>query len=147
MRAVLIGLPAIAGYAVAGLALGDSVTGIVSHHSSERIQPVTEVALAVIAITISGELKLSKLRSSGAKILVITVLEAFLAFAVVSAMIGLGLRLALLLGAIAAATEPAATVVIIRELKMPGQFVDYLYGVDAFETPYRYYCSASSWRW
>jgi len=132
----LIGLPAITGYIVAGLALGDSVAGIVSHHATERMQPVTEVALAFIAITIGGEFQLPKLRRSGAKILVITVLEAFLAFAVVSAVLGLlGLdsRFALLLGAIAAATAPAATVVIIRELKVHGEFVDYLYGVVAFD--------------
>lgn len=132
----LVGLPAITGYIVAGLALGDSVAGLVSHHATERLQPVTEVALAFIAITIGGEFQLPKLRRSGAKILVITMLEAFLAFALVSAVLGLlGLdsRFALLLGAIAAATAPAATVVIIRELKMHGEFVDYLYGVVAFD--------------
>ena len=75
----LLGLPAITGYIVAGLALGDSVTGLVTHHATARLQPVTEVALAFIAITIGGEFQLPKLRRSGAKILVITVLEAFLA--------------------------------------------------------------------
>ena len=132
----LIGLPAITGYIVAGLALGDSVAGIVSHHATERLQLVTEVALAFIAITIGGEFQLPKLRRSGAKILVITVLEAFVAFAVVSAalsLLGLDWRFALLLGGIAAATAPAATVVIVRELKMHGEFVDYLYGVVAFD--------------
>lgn len=131
-----IGLPSITGYIVAGLVLSDSVAGIVSDHAAERLQPVTEVALAFIAITIGGEFQLRKLRSSGAKILVITLLEAFLAFAVVSAalsLLGLDSRFALLLGGIAAATAPAATVVIVRELKMHGEFVDYLYGVVAFD--------------
>ena len=132
----LIGLPAITGYIVAGLALGDSVAGIVSHHATERLRPVTEVALAFIAITIGGEFQLPKLRRSGAKILVITVLEALLAFLVVSTVLrflGLESWFALLLGGIAAATAPAATVVIVRELKMHGEFVDYLYGVVAFD--------------
>ena len=132
----LIGLPAITGYIVAGLALGDSVAGIVTHHATARLQPVTEVALAFIAITIGGEFQLPKLRRSGAKILVITLLEAFLAFLVVSTVLrflGLEAWLALLLGGIAAATAPAATVVIVRELKVHGEFVDYLYGVVAFD--------------
>ena len=132
----LLGLPAITGYIVAGLALGDSVTGLVTHHATARLQPVTEVALAFIAITIGGEFQLPKLRRSGAKILVITVLEAFLAFLVVSTVLrALGLEswFALLLGGIAAATAPAATVVIVRELKVHGEFVDYLYGVVAFD--------------
>lgn len=132
----LVGLPAITGYIVAGLALGDSVTGLVTHHATARLQPVTEVALAFIAITIGGEFQLPKLRRSGAKILVITVLEAFLAFLVVSTVLrvlGLESWFALLLGGIAAATAPAATVVIVRELKVHGEFVDYLYGVVAFD--------------
>ena len=132
----LVRLPAITGYIVAGLALGDSVTGLISHDSAVRLQPVTQVALAFIAITIGGEFQLPKLRRSGAKILVITVLEALLAFAVVSVVLsvmGLDSRFALLLGGIAAATAPAATVVIIRELKVRGEFVDYLYGVVAFD--------------
>ncbi len=132
----LIGLPAITGYIVAGLALGDSVAGLVTHHATARLQPVTEVALAFIAITIGGEFQLPKLRRSGAKILVITLLEAFLAFLVVSTVLrflGLEAWLALLLGGIAAATAPAATVVIVRELKVHGEFVDYLYGVVAFD--------------
>ena len=132
----LLGLPAITGYIVAGLALGDSVTGLVTHHATARLQPVTEVALAFIAITIGGEFQLPKLRRSGAKILVITVLEAFLAFLVVSTVLrvlGLESWFALLLGGIAAATAPAATVVIVRELKVHGEFVDYLYGVVAFD--------------
>ena len=40
---------------------------------------------------------------------------------------------ALLLGAIAAATAPAATVVIVRELRARGEFIDYLFGVVAFD--------------
>lgn len=132
----LIRLPSITGYIVAGLVLGDSVVGLISHHATARLQPVTEVALAFIAITIGGEFQLPKLRRSGAKILVITVAEAFLAFAVVGGvltLLGLDSRFALLLGGIAAATAPAATVVIVRELKMHGEFVDYLYGVVAFD--------------
>ena len=132
----LIRLPSITGYIVAGLVLGDSVVGLISHHATARLQPVTEVALAFIAITIGGEFQLPKLRRSGAKILVITVAEAFLAFAVVGgvlSLLGLDSRFALLLGGIAAATAPAATVVIVRELKVHGEFVDYLYGVVAFD--------------
>ncbi len=131
-----IGLPSITGYIVAGLVLSDSVAGLISGHSTERLQSVTEVALAFIAITIGGEFQLRKLRRSGAKILVITVLEAFLAFAVVSAalsLLGVDSRFALLLGGIAAATAPAATVVIVREMKVRGEFVDVLYGVVAFD--------------
>jgi NhaP-type Na+/H+ or K+/H+ antiporter len=52
---------------------------------------------------------------------------------VVLSVYGVGLAVALLLGSIAAATAPAATLIIIRMLKARGEFIDYLYGVVAFD--------------
>ena len=132
----LLRLPTITGYIVAGLVVSDSVTGIVDHHTVGSLAPITEVALSFIAITIGGEFHFAKLRRTGGKILTITLFEAILAAAVVSVVLGfllLPFSYALLLGAIAAATAPAATVVIVRDLRARGEFVDYLFGVVAFD--------------
>ena len=133
----LLRLPTITGYIVAGLLLSHSVSGIIERHTVESLTPFTEVALSFIALTIGGEFQLTKLRRTGSKILVITLFEAVLAAVVVTLVLGF-LRLlpfsyALLLGAIAAATAPAATVVIVRELRARGEFIDYLFGVVAFD--------------
>ena len=132
----MVRLPTITGYIVAGLLLSHSVSGIIDQHTVEGLTPFTEVALSLIAITIGGEFQFAKLRRTGGKILVITLFEAILAAVVVSLVLGfllLPFSYALLLGAIAAATAPAATVVIVRELRARGEFVDYLYGVVAFD--------------
>ncbi len=132
----LVRLPTITGYIVAGLLLSESVSGIVDHHTVASLSPITEVALSFIAITIGGEFHFAKLRRTGGKILTITLFEAILAAVVVSVVLGfllLPFAYALLLGAIAAATAPAATVVIVRDLHARGEFVDYLFGVVAFD--------------
>ena len=129
-------LPTITGYIVAGLLLSHSVSGIISHHTTESLAPFTEVALGFIALTIGGEFQLAKLRRTGSKILIITLFEAVLAAVAVTLVLGFLLMpfsYALLLGAIAAATAPAATVVIVRELRARGEFIDYLFGVVAFD--------------
>ena len=132
----LLRLPTITGYIVAGLVVSDSVAGIVDHHTVASLAPITEVALSFIAITIGGEFHFAKLRRTGGKILTITLFEALFAAAIVSVVLGfllLPFSYALLLGAIAAATAPAATVVIVRDLRARGEFVDYLFGVVAFD--------------
>ena len=132
----LVRLPSITGYILAGLLVSDSVAGLVSRDAVHDLTPITEVALAFIALTIGGEFQLTKLRRTGLKILVVTLFEAVFAFAAVLGvmrLIGQPVEVALLLGAIAAATAPAATVIIVRELKARGEFVDYLFGVVAFD--------------
>ncbi len=131
-----IKLPAITGYIVSGVVLGQSVTGLVPTHMSHQLEHVTEIALALIAITIGGEFSLKKIRRTGTRILLLTLFEALFAFIFVSVgllLAGLHTSVALILGSISAATAPAATVVIIKELRARGDFIDYLYGIVAFD--------------
>ncbi len=131
-----ISLPAITGYIVAGLFMGSSFLNLVTHEMSDILNSITEVALGLIALTIGAEFRIPKLRKVGSNILVVTVFEAIFAFITVTiilTIIGMEFRYSLILGAISAATAPAATVVIIKELRARGPFVDYLYGVVAFD--------------
>ncbi len=129
-------LPEITGFILAGLIMGSTVTGIVPQHMEESLRTVTEVALGLIALTIGGEFLWVKLKSMGRKVIIITIVQIMLTFVVVS--IGLflfrmPLPYALLLGAIASATAPAATVAIVQSLRAHGIFIDYLYGVVALD--------------
>lgn len=129
-------LPSITGYLVAGLLLGESLTGIIHAHMAQSLQTVTEVALGIVAITIGGEFALDKLRRVGKGIIIITVFQLVITFGVVSASLvifRLPLVYSLLLGAIASATAPAATVAIVQSLRVRGEFIDYLYGVVALD--------------
>ncbi|MEA1910225.1 MAG: cation:proton antiporter [Spirochaetota bacterium] len=129
-------LPEITGFILAGLIMGSTVTGIVPHHMEESLKVVTEVALGLIALTIGGEFYWAKLKRMGKEVVLITIVQIMLTFLVVS--IGLflfkmPLPFALLLGAIASATAPAATVAIVQSLRAHGVFIDYLYGVVALD--------------
>jgi Kef-type K+ transport system membrane component KefB len=129
-------LPAITGYIIAGLLLGDSVIGMIPEEIAFRLDSVTETALGIVAITIGAEFDLRKLRRIGRSILMITFFQAIFAFIFVTVTLsffGMDIRYALILGSIATATAPAATVIIIRELRARGDFVDYLYAVVALD--------------
>ncbi len=129
-------LPAITGYIFAGLLLGKSLVGIIPETAPYKLTSITEIALGLIAITIGAEFELSRLKRTGRTILIITFFQSVFAFVFV--VIGLvvmkmELEYSLILGAIATATAPVATVVIVKELRARGEFVDYLYGVVALD--------------
>ena len=129
-------LPEITGFILAGLIMGSTVTGIVPRHMEESLRVVTEVALGLIALTIGGEFYWAKLKRMGKEVVIITIVQISITFLIVS--IGLflfrmPLPFALLLGAIASATAPAATVAIVQSLRAHGVFIDYLYGVVALD--------------
>lgn len=129
-------LPEITGFIVAGILMGDSVTGIIPHTMGEDLKLVTEVALGLIAITIGGEFYAAKLKRLGGAITIITLVQLVSTFVIVALALFLfrmPLGFALLMGAIASATAPAATVAIVQSLRAQGKFIDYLYGVVALD--------------
>jgi Kef-type K+ transport system membrane component KefB len=129
-------LPAITGYIFAGILLGSSGLHLIHHENMEMLNILSEITLSFIAVIIGGEFSFFKLKIYGKKIIIITLAQMFLTFGLVSVgliLIGTPRYAAFLLGAISAATAPAATVVIVEKLKARGEFVDYLYGVVALD--------------
>jgi len=131
-----IKLPAISGYIIAGLIMGESVTGIINHDILSHFHVITQVALGLVALTIGGEFEKHKLYRLGKSIIIITVCEVLFAFIfifIAMSIYGMAVRVALLYAAIGAATAPAATVVIIQNLRARGEFVDTIYGIVALD--------------
>ncbi len=131
-----IKLPAITGYIFAGILVGGSGLKLIHHENLEILNILSEVTLSFIAVIIGGEFSFYKLRAYGKKIIILTFAQMFLTFFLVSfglIFLGISSYVAFLLGAIAAATAPAATVVIVEKLKAKGEFVDYLYGIVALD--------------
>jgi len=127
-------LPEITGYIISGLLMGDALFNLVPHDSDLTI--VTDVALALIALTIGGEFSLSILKAMGREVVILTVFQILLTYIVVTVSLvvfKLALPFALLMGAIATATAPAATVAIVQSLRAHGRFIDRLYGVVAMD--------------
>lgn len=101
---------------------------------------VSSVALGFIALSIGEEFRVSKIKNFGGKIILITVLQGFLAMLVVDVVvfaicyfIKLPLEISLCLGAIATATAPAATLMVIHQYKAKGPLVDLLLPVVALD--------------
>jgi Kef-type K+ transport system membrane component KefB len=129
-------LPEITGFILAGILMGESVTGIIPHTMGEDLKLVTEIALGLIAITIGGEFYAVKLKKLGGAIVLITLIQIATSFVFVTLslfFLQMPLPFALMIGAIASATAPAATVAIVQSLRARGKFVDYLYGVVALD--------------
>jgi len=129
-------LPAITGFIIAGLFLGDSCLGIIHPEMGKSLQFVTDVALGLIALTIGCEFYRVKLMRMGMDVIIITVVQLLATFVVVLAglmLFGMRLPFAMMLAAVATATAPAATVAIVQSLRAHGRFVDYLYGVVALD--------------
>ena len=101
---------------------------------------ISSIALGFIALSIGQEFKLSKLKEYGSKVILITVLQALLAVLLVDVglvlacyFLQLNYAIAFILGAIATATAPAATLMVIHQYKAKGPLVDLLLPVVAFD--------------
>lgn len=131
-----LGIPAITGFIVAGLLLGPSCLGLVHVAHRESLASITEIALAIIALVIGSEFNLRKLRKVGRSVVLITLVQLFATMIVVClalVAVGMSFPAAAIMGAIASATAPAATVAVVRNLKARGPFIDHLYGVVALD--------------
>ena len=146
----LVHLPAVTAYLIAGLLLGPYFLGALqlpgfgfnSLAQVEGLHIVTQTALGFIAFTIGNEFRLRQLKATGAKALTIGVLQAVLTTLLVDAVLIalhfcfphiLSLPSALILGAIASATAPAATLMVVRQYKANGPLTRLLMLVVAID--------------
>lgn len=120
-----IKLPNITGYLVAGLFLGP-VTHFLSAEELSHMTVISHIALGFIAFQVGNELWLGKLKKSGKKIVIITVIQALFTSLVVSGLLFIVAKpsVALILGAIAAATAPAPIMMLINKYRAKGPLTD-----------------------
>ena len=146
----LMHLPAVTAYLVAGLLLGPFCIGRLglpglgfnSLEQVEALQVLTQTALGFIAFTIGNEFRLGQLKAMGKSAIVIGILQAVVTTLMVDAIL-IGLHLlrpdiisipcALTLGAIASATAPAATLMVVRQYKADGPLTRLLMLVVAID--------------
>ncbi len=132
----LIHLPNVTGYLIAGLLIGPFCLNLLGNETLETLDVLTVAALGFIAFSIGSEFKLAHLRAIGSKIIVITVCEALgavLLVDVVVSLFGFPVPMALAMGAIAAATAPAATLLVVRQYKAKGELTSTLLPVVAMD--------------
>lgn len=119
----LIKLPNVTGYLIAGFLIGPYLFKLVPLDLTRQLDLVSEMALAFIAFSIGAEFKTSYLKKVGLTPVVIAVCEALAASTIVTAVLVLlkfDVKIAILLGAIAAATAPAATIMVVKQYRARG---------------------------
>ena len=146
----LVKLPAVTAYLVAGLILGPFCIGALkipglgfnTAAQVDSLKIVTQTALGFIAFTIGNEFRLSQLKATGAKAITIGILQAVIATVFVDITLIvlhllfpslISIPCAITLGAIASATAPAATLMVVRQYKADGPLTRLLMLVVAID--------------
>lgn len=144
-----VGLPAVTAYLVAGVIIGPFGLGRVGFgfsaegNSPEFYSILCDLALGFIAFAIGNEFRLAQLKKIGKQATVVGVVQAIFTTIVVDiALISLSFILpegylplpaAIILGAVATATAPAATLMVVRQYKAKGPVTDILLPVVALD--------------
>ncbi len=148
--AKLVKLPAVTAYLVAGIligpyllgALGWKGIGFVSMEDIKTYSIISDVALGFIAFSIGNEFRLAQLKKIGKQATVIGIWQAvFTTILVDTALIALHFAIpdkfplpaAIVLGAVASATAPAATLMVVRQYKAKGPVTDILLPIVALD--------------
>ncbi len=136
----LVGLPNVTGYLIVGLIIGPYALKIITEDVYNQIEILSSIALGFIGFSIGVEFKLSHVKEIGAKAVTITFFQALSATLFVDVVLvatafftGMQTYEAIVLGAIATATAPAATLMVVRQYHAKGIVTDTLLPVVALD--------------
>ncbi len=137
---VLVGylkLPKVTGYLLAGIIIGPFFLKLIPKEAISGLTVISEAALGFIAYNIGSSLNFKNLKKIGSGIIVIALFEALMAVVVVILVMTFVFRqplpFSLAIGAIASATAPAATLMVLKQYKAKGPLVDTLIPVVAID--------------
>lgn len=147
----LVHLPNVTAYLIVGILLGpylfslfnSKLGGVINKEMVSAFGIIVDLALGFIAFSIGSEFKLSSIKKIGKGVITITIMQSCMAlvfvdvFLIVTCLIvgnlEANLPLILTLGAIATATAPAATLMVVKQYKARGAVTDILLPVVAFD--------------
>jgi len=124
--------PAVIGYIIFGVVLGPSLLNVFSLDIIDRMGIISDFALGIVAFSIGNELRYGVLKKLGLGILTIILAESIGAFLVVGAGVYLltgKIYIALIFAALAPASAPAGTWVVLREYKARGPLTNTILAV------------------
>lgn len=144
-----INLPAVTAYLVAGILIGPFVLGAlnvpgigITHEQLAGFSIISDVALGFIAFSMGNEFRIEQLKKIGKKATIIGIFQALVTTVVVDIFLislhfimpdKFSLSAAIVLGAIATATAPAATLMVVKQYKAKGPVTDILLPVVAID--------------
>jgi len=155
----IFNMPDVTAYLIAGILIGPACLGrlgieglgFTSYESLSELDLISNLALGFIAFAIGTEFMLPKLKKVGRQAVIIGLAEALAAVALVTLVLlilhfimpdKLSAPTAILLGAIASATAPAATLLVVRQFKAKGAVTQILLPVVALDDAIALVCFA-----
>ena len=122
-----IGLPGVTGQILGGLVIGRSGLDLFGEAPLHSLQPLTHLALGLIAVTVGAHLNIRRLRNAGRRLFYLLLTEStitpFVVFAILRLIGGASFGVSLLLATISIATAPATVIAVVRETRSKGVFV------------------------
>jgi Kef-type K+ transport system membrane component KefB/mannitol/fructose-specific phosphotransferase system IIA component (Ntr-type) len=122
-----LGLPGITGQILGGIALGGAGLGLFSERSLSGLEPITDIALSLIAVTVGAHLHIPRLRNAVRRLSYLLLAESTITPLLVGSAVyllgGVSLELAILFAAVSIDTAPATIVALVREARAKGVFV------------------------
>lgn len=122
-----IRLPGITGQIIGGVLVGRAGLDLFSEESIAGLEPMTEIALGLIAVTVGAHLHIGRLSNAVRRLSYLLIAEStitpLLVFLAAYYIGGATFELSLLFGAVSIATAPATIVALVRETRSKGVFV------------------------
>lgn len=137
-------IPQVVGYIVIGIIIGSSGLRVLEPDVIAALNPVSTVALSMIGFLVGGELKIGTIKKYGKQFVSILIFESIVPAIIVSGLVGLvvwlftkdvllAVSIGIVLGAICAATAPAATTDVLVEYRTRGPLTTTIYGIVAMD--------------
>ncbi len=127
-------LPKVTSYLLMGVILGPSVLHVVSHDNAKQLGPLTDLAIALVLFNLGCHFPLARAKRIFRFVPRMSIGELGLTFVLVAAgvwALGLSWPGALLLGALALATAPATTILVLKEYESEGPVTESAYAMVA----------------
>jgi len=144
-----VNMPKVTGYIVAGILLNPRIVNFIPQSFVEHTDLITHLSLSVITFAVGGTLIISKIKKLGRQIIKITLFESSMAFILViigfiivspfflqvdeATYMTVFVPFSLLLGSLAAPTDPTATLAVAHEYNAKGDVMSTIMGVAAFD--------------
>lgn len=120
-------LPKVTGQILAGVIIGGAGFDLLPHDTLDALAPLTEFALALMAVTVGTHLSFRRLRNARRRLTLLAIFEAsltpLLVFGLITGLTDVGLGLAALFAVCTVDTAPATTVALVAESRAKGVFV------------------------
>lgn len=126
----ILKLPNATAYILIGILIGPSVINLIPQEFISRTDFISDIALVFIAFTAGEFFKIKEIKKTIGKVIIITIIEAIMAFILVFLLCAFAFRLSvsfsLVLAALSSATAPTSTIMTIKQTKAKGHYVNTL---------------------